>query len=209
MSREATLRAVTGTESTPEVPKPVPALGFSFQVALAEGTGLVFQSHMDSQAALASPATLDDLLDTAARAALRQKARFDIQKLELELKRWRAEMATREHDRTNAVDTHALKLIDLDRQTKDLADSQRRRILEFEKQHVARGRQGAYKPSGTEKQQIDAMEHGLLKIDEERQRAEAEHKVTLGNMDVTLKRIGEQIDSAQGQIAALKAEFGI
>jgi DNA repair exonuclease SbcCD ATPase subunit len=64
------------------LPIQVPALGISYQIDIAQGRSLVFQTHVD---ATMDRETIDALLDDVARAANRQKAEHDLDEFKRKL----------------------------------------------------------------------------------------------------------------------------
>lgn len=177
---------------------PAPALGYSILANLGDEKQLTVQCFVDSEASLGD---IHAALDKALVVIDRQKARYKVKDLRVELEKMQRTLGQMEADLGNLETAFEANQKAVDERIADC----KARVNEINAAAYGRGREG---PVGADKAQVSALTKELAHHAEEKAKAQAERKQARDNTAVTIGRYQEEIARVTAQVAECEALIG-
>lgn len=182
----------------------IPAIGYSIIANLGGEKQITLQHFVDQDEPVDK---INARLDMIVGLIDRQKARTDLPVQREELADHERTLAQFREDKARLDADHAAAQARRDLQMATLSRKIALLTNEGAEQHVASGRQAAYKPVGQVKVNIDRQRAGIAAIEAEKETAEAECKQAHQNFDISVERYEGEIARRKIKIAELEARI--
>ena len=181
------------------------AVQVNIATALGDGRQAQFSTYFAQDD---DPAQVNALLDRLHDYADRQKAKYDIVGLKLELKKHESTLAQFLED-LDAVETRhkhaqASRFVEIDELNKGIASI----IGNANATHVATGRHGDYSLKGSVKTNVDRHNQAVDNLRREVEKADAERSQAVQNLQKSIGRYNEVIAALKADIAHNEAIIG-
>lgn len=176
----------------------VPAIGYSITANLGGDRQIVLQHFIGADE---SDAEVNKVLDRIMRLIDRQKAILEIPDLRAARDKYAGEIAQYEEDLATAEGKHAEAQASLDVEIEHLQTTSKEVHDTAYDAFRASGRQGAFKPSGQTKSQLDRAADGVKRAQEAKAKNEAERHNFLNTVGVSIDRRKAEIAIIEGKIA--------
>jgi len=154
-----------------------PAFGVSFQVDLGGGMGIVFQTHLEREAALNGQ--LDGLLDRMYSAGERQKAKGELLALHKHVEQHHKLIADGDARVLHAEENHQKAVAEREAAIGAFLKLRAREEEAAREEHNASGRRGEFKPGGALKSRLSAHDASIQKAKDDIAKLEMERDKAL------------------------------